>query len=82
MCIRDRMRGNTLARYQAYAIGRTNGWLNADEIRAFEDMEPLPEGQGEVYVSPLNLTPVTVQLGDASLMRPEGGDGTLSRPAV
>lgn len=76
------MRGNTLARYQAYAIGRTNGWLNADEIRAFEDMEPLPDGQGEVYVSPLNLTPVTVQLGDPSLMRPEGGDGTLSRPAV
>ena len=57
------MRGNTLARYQAYAIARTNGWLNADEIRAFEDLEPLPNGEGEVYVSPLNLSPVTVQIG-------------------
>jgi HK97 family phage portal protein len=48
------MRGDIVRRYQAYATGRMNGWLNANEIRAFEDMNPI-EG-GDEYLVPLNLT--------------------------
>src|SRR5574341_936289 len=32
------LRGDLKSRYDAYAVGRTNGWLSANEIRAFEDM--------------------------------------------
>jgi HK97 family phage portal protein len=51
------LRGDLLSRYQAYAIGRTWGWLNADDIREKENMNPLPNGQGSKYLTPLNMTP-------------------------
>lgn len=50
-------RGSLKARYDAYAVGRQNGWFNADDIRAFEDMNPLPDGQGQIYLVPANMVP-------------------------
>lgn len=52
------LRGDLKTRYDAYAIARTNGWLNVDEIRAKENMNPLPDGQGQKYLQPLNMTEV------------------------
>lgn len=51
------LRGDTASRYTAYSIGRQNGWLSADDIRSLENMNPLPDGQGEMYLVPLNMTP-------------------------
>ncbi len=51
------LRGDIAARYAAYAIGRNGGWLSADDIREMENMNPLPDGQGKVYLSPLNMAP-------------------------
>ncbi|NUT96737.1 MAG: phage portal protein [Saccharothrix sp.] len=51
------LRGNTMARYQAYAIGRNWGWLSADDIREKENLNPLPDGRGETYLVPLNMVP-------------------------
>lgn len=51
------LRGDTESRYQAYSVGRQNGWLNADEIREKENLNPLPDGQGKVYFMPLNMVP-------------------------
>jgi len=48
-------RGDMASRYAAYAIGRNWGWLSADDVRALEDMNPLPDGQGSKYLSPLNM---------------------------
>jgi len=48
-------RGDLASRYAAYAIGRNWGWLSADDIRALEDMNPLPNGQGATYLTPLNM---------------------------
>ncbi len=53
------LRGDIQSRYQAYAIGRQNGWLSADDIRELENMNPLPDGQGRVYLVPLNMIPAT-----------------------
>lgn len=58
------LRGDTLARYNAYQIARNNGWLNVDEIRQRENMNPLPDGQGQVYLQPLNMQPVGAPLTD------------------
>lgn len=40
------LRGDTAARTAYYNSARQNGWMNADEIRALEDMNPLPPGAG------------------------------------
>ena len=49
------LRGNMKSRNEAYSIGLQNGFLNVDEVRDKEDMNPLPNGQGQVYRFPLNL---------------------------
>ncbi|TXH48129.1 MAG: phage portal protein [Desulfurellales bacterium] len=50
------LRGDTTSRYQAYSIGRQNGWLSTNDIREMEDMNPV-EG-GDVYLQPLNMAPI------------------------
>lgn len=52
------LRGDIASRYGAYAIGRQWGWLSADDIRRLENMNALPNGEGKVYLSPLNMVPV------------------------
>src|SRR5690606_37411070 len=49
------LRGNSAARYAAYAIGRQWGWLSANDVRERENMNPV-EG-GDAYLIPLNMIP-------------------------
>ncbi|QQM45001.1 phage portal protein [Streptomyces liliifuscus] len=49
------LRGNSVARYQAYAVGRQWGWLSANDVRERENMNPV-EG-GDAYLVPLNMVP-------------------------
>ena len=49
------LRGNIKSRYEAYSIGLQQGFLNVDEVREKEDMNPLPDGKGKIYRFPLNL---------------------------
>lgn len=49
------LRGKIQARYEAYAIGKQWGWLSSDDIRALENQNPLPDGQGKIYWMPLNM---------------------------
>lgn len=49
------LRGDIMTRYKAYAVGRQWGWLCADDIRGFENMNPLPDGKGKIYLMPLNM---------------------------
>lgn len=53
------LRGDTASRYQAYAIGRQWGWLSADDIRERENMNPLPDDMGSIYLVPLNMIPAS-----------------------
>lgn len=43
------IRTDLLSRYQAHQIALTSGWRNADEVRALEDLPPLPDGAGQVF---------------------------------
>ena len=52
------LRGDMKSRYEAYAIARSNGWMSADDIRESENMNPLPDEKGEIYLVPLNMVPV------------------------
>jgi len=49
------LRGDQKTRFEAYAIGRQNGWLSANDIRRLENMNPIPDG--DVYLQPLNMAP-------------------------
>jgi len=50
------LRGDTTSRFNAYSIARQWGWMNVDEIRALENMNPLPGGKGMAYLQPMNMT--------------------------
>jgi hypothetical protein len=56
------LRGDTQSRNAALAIQRQWGIINADEWRAVENMNPLPDGQGEIYIVPTNYT-ISEKLG-------------------
>ncbi|MGW1662930.1 phage portal protein [Streptomyces microflavus] len=72
------LRGDTLARYQAYAVGRQWGWLSANDVREKENLNPV-EG-GDSYLVPLNMVPAGRSAGElesnalrrARLMRGRG----------
>lgn len=51
------LRGDLKTRYDAYAVGRNWGWLSADDVRDKENLNPLPDGRGSVYMVPLNMVP-------------------------
>jgi HK97 family phage portal protein len=52
------LRGDTMSRFAAYNMGIQGGWLNADEPRAWEDLDPIPDGAGQVFRAPLNMAAV------------------------
>lgn len=45
------IRTSLLDRYTAHGMALAQGWRNVDEIRAIEDLPPLPNGQGAGYGS-------------------------------
>lgn len=51
------LRGNTAARYAAYAVGRQWGWLSANDVRERENMNPVDGG--DAYLVPLNMVPAS-----------------------
>jgi HK97 family phage portal protein len=51
------LRGDIKTRYEAYQVAVSNGWMNADEIRELENMNPQPGEQGGKYFVPLNWIP-------------------------
>jgi HK97 family phage portal protein len=49
------LRGDVKSRYTAYSVGRQWGWLSANDVRELENMDPLPEDQGNIYYMPMNM---------------------------
>lgn len=68
------LRGDTKARYAAYAVGRQWGWLSPNDIRSFEDLNPIPDG--DTYMQPLNMTPLGADLTEESKNENPGAGST------
>lgn len=49
------MRGNLRERYDAYAVARQNGFLNGNEIRERENLNPIEGPEGDEYWRPANI---------------------------
>lgn len=50
------MRGDVKSRWESYVKARQWGILNADEVRALEDMNPRLDGRGGEYAEPPNAS--------------------------
>ena len=50
-------------RIEGYNKGVLGGWLGRDEVRQWMDLNPIPEGKGEEFFVPVNVT-TTDQLDD------------------
>lgn len=48
------LRGDVKSRFEAYAIGRQNGWLSANDVRRLENLNPIENG--DQYLVPVNMT--------------------------
>ncbi|MCA0314234.1 MAG: phage portal protein [Candidatus Melainabacteria bacterium] len=85
------LRGDIKTRSEAYAIGRMWGWMSADDVRELEDLDPLPENQGQIYLLPQNyidarkideVTPSSKPLAPAEQSTPRSrSENDLFRPA-
>lgn len=77
------LRTDTAGRYAAYMQARNGAWMTIDEIRALEDMEPLPNGKGSDPFAPLNSAHATGSSGpaDDSPPAPTESDPGAASPA-
>ena len=62
------VRGDLATRVQAYASAKQNGWMNGDEVRELENLNPLEDGLGQIYWMPANMTPMIT--GAAAVLEP------------
>jgi HK97 family phage portal protein len=75
-----RLRAKTKDRYESYQTALSNGFLNADEIRAMEDLGPLPKKLGQRYYRPLNLGVVGEEDKAAKEEKPSAGTAPPTPP--
>ncbi len=69
------LRGDNKSRFEAYAIGKNNGWLSANDIRKLENMNPIPEAEGgDLYLVPLNMAPASFVMTEPSEPKSEPSD--------
>lgn len=52
------LRGDMATRTTFYHNARQDGWMNADEIRGFEDMNNIEDGSGQIYAINGNMIPL------------------------
>ena len=53
------LRGDYVSRMNGYAVGRQNGWMSANDIRALENLDRIPsEEGGDLYLINGNMLPL------------------------
>lgn len=62
-------------RYEVYSIGVQNGILSRDEVREFENMNPIPDGEGATFLVPLNMSETGQEEGDDEMDDANGTNG-------
>lgn len=79
--IDSKIRTDLKARYEAHALAKQNGWLNADEIREMENRNPIPDGSGKMYTVQVNMAP-SDQLGNDAAAAPDPAADPTPDPAA
>jgi len=74
------LRGDTKSRYEAFNIGRMGGWLSVNDIRQWENLNPIgPEG--DIYLEPLNMKPAGTETPQPEPPSPEPDNQDDARQA-
>lgn len=76
----DMTRGDLKTRYEAYQIGTLNGWLNRNEVRARENMNPIEDGHGDEYRVPLNTAVPSDNLAQTTTAPAESANAPSAAP--
>lgn len=76
------LRGDIQSRHAAYATGKQNGWLSANDILEMENKNPISaEDGGDLYLVPLNMIPAgQAAMGAVSLEPPAQANSRRSQP--
>ena len=79
-------RADLRTRMESHQIALMNGIRNIDEVREYEGMSPLPDGEGQVHRVPLNTAPVGTAPDEPADTpdepdEPDEGDRTAPPPA-
>lgn len=69
----DLARADLAARMAAYGTAISHSIMNPDEVRAKENMPPIPDGSGKVFTRPVNAAPVPPD-GTPPAAAPAGGN--------
>lgn len=64
------LRADLKTRFESYQIARLNGWMSANDVRAYEDLAPIPNG--DRYLEPLNYTEAGVENAAPTQETPDG----------
>lgn len=75
------LRGDIATRYASYATGRQWGFLSVNEIRRYENLNPLPKEIGDQYLAPANMTPAE-KLGEEPPAPPPAAAAPVAEPAA
>lgn len=68
------LRGDYASRMNGYAVGRQNGWMSANDIRALENLDRIPaEEGGDAYLVNGNMIPIS----DAGAWANKEGEGEM-----
>ncbi|MEV6638425.1 phage portal protein [Actinoplanes sp. NPDC051470] len=72
--VNAKLRAKIVERFQAYVQAVNNGIMSLDEVRALEDMEPIPGGKGKAHVRPLNVAEIGKEPPKQEPAEPADGD--------
>lgn len=76
------LRGDYESRQRGFALARQNGWLNMNEIRAYDNLPPVPEEEGgNAYLVNGNMVKVK-DAGAAYLKQQQSQDSKTSNAAI
>lgn len=53
--VRKLLYPDAASRAAFYTSGKNTGWMNSNDIREFEDMNPIEDGSGDIYWMPVNM---------------------------
>lgn len=68
------LRGDNATRFAGYAVAIQNSWMCPDDVRELEDLNPIPNGEGQVFWRSANLLPLAQLEAPAAAGKPAGPD--------
>lgn len=73
-------RADMLTRYQAHQVALAHGFMNKDEVRDAEGMNPIPGGLGRTYFQQINTIPLDQAMTYYELQKTMTNDTAADKP--